>query len=307
MTEYGFWRNTRLENRRATINQYGSVNNVWILAPQGMPVLGGFGSPTGSFSTFAALKPQIRSRDVILVAGVVREQVVLPTDIYDVLVIGAAGVPRQATDGGSPTGGGATWMPPASGAAATTPLIEVVRQGWVFQNIAFNPHTSSAAVRLTTSGGLNEAGQAAFLNCLFIGGGTGQIGIEDNGGSGMVRVEGCGFRGLTGTGILGLNTANAVPSYWQILDCLFGENTNDIKMSLAYSMIKGNTFQTPGAGAVNKVISTIAVAGQGSNNAVVNNFFNDAAAGVIAAEGYSGSASDHWMNFATDAVKFGFA
>lgn len=306
MTQSGFWRNSRIENRRATINQFAAPNNVWILAPQGMPVLGGFGSPAGSFSTFASLSPNIRSRDLIIVAGVVREQVVLP-EVYDVLVVGAANTPRQATDSGTATGGGATWMPPATGATATTPLIEIVRQGWTFQNMAFNPHTASAAIRLTTTGGLDEAGQCAFIDCLFTGGGTTQIGIEDNGGSGMIQIDNCVFRGLADTAIKGLNTGNAVPSYWQIKNSLFGQNTNDIKMSLAYALIQGNTFQTPGAGATNKVISTIALSAQGSNNAVVNNFFNDAAAGVITTEGYTGSATDHWMNFATDAVKFGFA
>ncbi len=302
----GFWRNNRIENRRATINQYGAPNNVWIIAPQGMPILGGFGNPTGSFSSFTDLKPNLRSRDLILLAGVLREQVVCPEDVYDVLVLGAANTPRQATDSGSPTGGGATWMPPASGAVATTPLIEVVRQGWTFENIAFNPHTSSAGVRLTTTGGLDEAGQAAFINCLFTGGGTGQIGIEDNGGSGMVQVLNCVFRNLSGTGILGLNTSNAVPSFWQIMDCLFGLNTNDIKMSLASARIANNTFNTAGSGATNKVVSTIALSGQGSINAVVDNYFNNTAAGIVAGSGYSGSATDHWMNFGTDAVKFGF-
>lgn len=302
----GFWRNNRVENRRMTINQYANPNNVWVLAPQGMPVLGGFGNPTGSFATFAALKPQIRSRDMIILAGVLREQVVLPEDVYDVLIIGAAGISRQATDGGVPTGGGATWMAPAS-PTATTPLVEVIRQGWIFQNIAFNPVTASAGVRLTTSGGLNEAGQTLFIDCLFTGGGDDQIGIEDNGGSGMVQIQNCVFRNLTGTGVLGLSTANAIPSYWQIKNSLFGQNTNDIKMSLAYSLIGDNVFQTPGAGAVNKVVSTIAVAGQGSNNAVVNNFFNDVIAGIIAGEGYSGSATDHWFNYGSDDSKFGFA
>lgn len=307
MTQAGFWRNTNIENRRATINQYGQVNNVWILAPQGMPVLGGWGSPKGSYSSFADLKGNLKSRDLIMVSGVIREQVVLPDDVYDVLVLGIANTPRQATDGGEPTGGGATWMPPASGAAATTPLIEVVRQGWTFQNIAFNPHTNSAGVRLTTVGGLQEAGQAAFIDCLFTGGGTGQIGIEDNGGSGMVRIENCGFRGLGDTAIKGLNTAVAVPTYWQIVNNLFGQNLNDIKMSVGYSKIQGNTFNTPGSGATNKVISTIALASPGSHNAVVENFFNNTAAGIVAGSGYSGAATDHWMNFGTDAVKFGFA
>ncbi|MET0785166.1 MAG: hypothetical protein ABWY25_00470 [Paenisporosarcina sp.] len=309
MTQAGFWRNLQQDNRRITIGQYGQVNRVWFLAPQGAGgPFGGFAMPpAGVFSTFAALKPNLRSRDVIYLVGVLREQAVAPDDVYDVLMVGAADTPRQATDSGEPTGGGATWMAPASGAVAATPLLEVVRQGWTFMNIAFNPHTNSAALRFTTAGGLDEAGQACIDGCLFTGGGTGQIGIEDNGGSGMLQVVNSVFRNLSGTAILGLTTANAVPSYWQIKNNLFGQNTNDIKMSLAYANIDGNTFQTPGAGATNKVISTIALSGQGSNNAVTNNFFNDVAAGVISTEGYVGSATDHWMNFASDAVKFGFA
>lgn len=63
MTQFGYWRDTRIENRRATLNQYGQINNVWILAPQGgIGPLGGFArSPSGTFSSFADLKPHLRS------------------------------------------------------------------------------------------------------------------------------------------------------------------------------------------------------------------------------------------------------
>ena len=115
------------------------------------------------------------------------------------------------------------------------------------------------------------------------------------------------FRNLSGTSILGLNTANAVPSFWQILDNLFGINTNDIKMSLNNASIKNNVFNTVGSGATNKVVSTIALSGQGALNAVVFNFFNNAAAGIVTGSGYVGSANDHWVNYGTDAIKFGFA
>ena len=307
MTQSGFWRQMNSDNRRALVQDWGSFNRVWYLAPQGAGgPFGGFAMPpAGIFSTFADLKPNLRSRDVIVLMGVLQEQAVTPEDVYEVLVIGGANTPRQATDGGVPTGGGATWMAPTS-PTATTPLLEVVRQGWTFQNIAFNPVTNSAALRFTTSGGLDEAGQALIEGCLFTGGGTGQIGIEDNGGSGMLQIKNNIFRNLSGTAILGLSTSNAVPSYWEIMNNHFGQNTNDIKMSLAYAAILYNHFHTPGAGATNKVISTIALSGQGSNNVVGSNYFNDVAAGIIAAEGYVGSASDMWMNFCTDAVKFGF-
>jgi len=78
-------------------------------------------------------------------------------------------------------------------------------------------------------------------------------------------------------------------------------------MSLAWSRIQNNNFNTAGAGATNKVVSTIAVSGQGNNNAVVDNYFNDVIAGIIATEGYSGSTTDHWMNQGSDNVKYGFA
>lgn len=309
MSMVGFWRQMNADNRRALVQDWGSFNRVWYLAPQGAGgPFGGFAQPpAGVFSTFADLKPNLRSRDCIVLMGVLREQAVAPDDVFDVLVLGGANRPRQATSGGEPTGGGAYWTAPTS-PTALTPLIELTRQGWTFQNICFNPTTSSAAVRLTRSASVDliDAGHATFSECYFVGGGTGQIGIEDNGGSGFVLIDGCRFKLLTGTAILGLNTAAALTQEWQILNNSFNQNTNDIKMSLAWSRIQNNNFNTAGAGATNKVISTIAVAGQGNNNGVVDNYFNDAAAGVVATEGYSGSATDHWMNFATDAVKFGF-
>ena len=302
MSTLGFWQQIRQDNRDISIasNRLGSIGRPWFIFPQG-------GGPRGAFTSFESLKPNLRSRDVIIIGGVLREQAVAPDDVYDITVIGAANVPRQATDGGVPTGGGATWMAPASGAVATTPLLELVRQGWQIKNIAFNPHTASAGVRLTTAGGLDEAGQAQFEGCLFTGGGTTQIGIEDNGGSGMVQIIDCVFRNLGDTAIKGLTTANAVPSYWQILRCKFGQNTNDIKMSLAYASIMWNQHSTAGSGATNKVVSTIALSGQGSNNVVANNQFNNAIAAIIAGSGYSGSATDQWgPNQGTDNVKYGF-
>ena len=71
--------------------------------------------------------------------------------IYDVGIIGAANKPRQATSGGEPTGGGATWMAPATGAVAATALLELTRQGWSIDNISFTPHTSSPAILFTRS------------------------------------------------------------------------------------------------------------------------------------------------------------
>ena len=270
-------------------------NNLWYIMPQGGG--GTLGAPKRQvFPSFAALKPNIQTRDLIILAGTLREQAVAPTGVYDVSIIGGAGTPRQATDGGVPTGGGATWMAPTS-AVASTPLLEIVRQGWTIENVLFNPHTSSAAIRITTSGGLNEGGQFAMRGCTILGGGSGQIGIEDNGGSGFCVIEDNEFQLLTGTALLGLSTANAVPLSWKIIGNQFRANTNDIKMSLSYGLIRSNNFFTAGSGSTNKVVSTIAVSGQGGNNQVVLNYFNNTTGEIQISNGYSGASSDLWSNY----------
>jgi len=301
MTQSGYWRDTRIENRRSVLNQYGAINNVWIVAPQGGPgPLGGFGrSPSGNFSSFADLKPHLRSRDIVYVFGVVREHFVTPAGVYDVTVLGAANQPRQATSGGVPTGGGASWLPPTS-PTALTPLVEVIAQGWVFQNIEFAPTTSAAAIRLTRSASVDatDASHAQIIDCYFLGGGTGQIGIEDNGGASFVLVDGCRFQALTGTAILGLTTASNVPQDWRIVNCIFWQNTNDIKMSLNFSVIQNCHFCSAGSGSTNKVVSTVALSGQGANNHITLNFFHNSAAQVQISNGYSGASTDMWANYA---------
>ena len=293
MSSVGFWRELRQDPRAINLQGFGQLQRAWYLFPQG-------GGPRGSFTSFEQLRSNLRSKDVIILGGVLREQAVAPSGVYDVTIVGAAGIPRQATDGGVPTGGGATWMAPASGAVATTPLLEIVRQGWAIENVLFNPHTSSAAVRLTTSGGLNEAGQFAMRGCTILGGGTGQIGVEDNGGSGFCVIEDCIFQLLTGTALLGLSTANAVPLSWAIRNNVFRQNTNDVKMSLSYGLIEKNKFMTAGSGGTNKVISTKAVAGQGDNNMVLLNHFVNVAATIKNNAGFDGGAADVWANYAQE-------
>ena len=146
MTMSGYWRETRIENRRATLNQYGQINNVWILAPQGnVGPLGGFGrSPSGTFTTFASLSPHLRSRDLIYLIGVLREQALAPLGAFDVTLLGAANQPRQSTNAGVPTGGGATWLAPTS-PVATTPLLELREQGWSLRAFAERSASLTAA------------------------------------------------------------------------------------------------------------------------------------------------------------------
>ncbi len=262
-------------------------------------------SPLAPFATVARAFTFIKSYDVIVLDGVIREQVVAPANVYDVTLIGAANTPRQSTSGGLPTGGGATWMPPASGATAGQALLELQTQGWTVSNISFTPHTSSAGIRTTRSASVDATDGSHFLisNCLFNAqGGSGQIGIEDNGGANFGTIEGCRFIGLT-TAIKGLNTASNVPQGWRITNNRFNSNTNAIGMSLNQGLVDNNYIRQA-ANDTNFKVNLIAVSAQGEFNQVINNIFPDAAANVTIAKGYKPGANDVWRNYVTDVAAY---
>ena len=85
-----------------------------------------------------------------------------------------------------------------------------------------------------------------------------------------------------------------------IQDNLFIGNTNDIKMSSSFGVIRRNHFLTAGSGATNKVVSTTAVSEQGVNNHVVLNVFSNAEAEIAPGSGFTGAASDTWLNYVND-------
>ena len=295
MTYNGYWRSYQpLNNSQIVLGlDGGQINKIWYLFPQG--------GPRGSFTTFAALKPNLRSRDLIVLGGVLREQAVTPASIYDVTIIGAANSPRQATSSGTPTGGGACWLAPSSGAVAATPLLEIACSGWNVINVEFTPHTSSAGIRLTRSASVDATDASHFniVDCFFgANGGSGQIGIEDNGGSSFGLIAGCRFQSLT-TGIKGISTASNVPQMWRITNNRFNGNTNAIGMSLNDGLVDHN-FIRQTANDTNFKVNLIAVSAQGANNQVIRNVFPDAAANVTIAKGYKPGTGDVWRNWVTD-------
>lgn len=297
MTQAGFWQQFNpLSNQQVALGKtFGFINNVYYLFPQG-------GGPRGSFTTFSNIKGNLQNRDVVLISGVLREQAVAPDGVFDVTIMGAANNPRQATSGGTPTGGGASWLPPSSGAVAATPLLELTRSGWQILNVEFTPHTSSAAIRLTRSGSVDliDASHYTISGCWFsANGGTSQIGIEDNGGCGFGVIDGNVFHGLTGTAIKGISTAAAVPLMCQITNNRFNANTNAIGMSLTEGLVANNYIRQT-ANDTNFKVNLVAVAGQGSLNQVINNIFPDAAANVTIAKGYKPGTTDVWRNYVTD-------
>lgn len=289
----GYWRNLREENRRAILQDYGTINKVWYLFPQG-------GGPRGSFETFTELKPNLRSRDLIYLSGVLKEQAMTPVGVFDVTVLGAANRPRQATNGGVPTGGGASWLAPAS-PVATTALIQVIEQGWSFQNIQFAPVAASDCIRFRRqeSATIPDGSHGSVFGCYFSTGGAAGCGINV-GECKRILIEDNDFEAL-GTGTAIRNTADGGVA-----------QTN-------YGVIRGNRFQRGNAGDIivagnnylieqNTFYAKFAVEGGwrinldgGTLNMVINNYVADI--DVTIALGFKkGSAGDVWRNFAATVV-----
>jgi hypothetical protein len=254
-------------------------------------------SPETAFASFAPFDAAnlLGNGDVIVIQGVVRDQWTAPIDVFDVTIIGNANSPRQATDGGVATGGGATWLAPTSPTAAT-PLLTLREQGWTVINVFFGAETDAACVKLNRQeiSAAMDASHATFINCRF---GSGAIGIEDYGGHRNIQIFGCIFRNLT-TAIDSTNVSIATPAEWQIIDCkLLEANTNGIVIPLNASVIKGCS--------INKATTTTIDISGGGNNHVQMNSFNIAAADFDPAGGITGNSTDAWSNYLTATIETG--
>lgn len=247
-------------------------------------------SPLTPFRTVARAFEFINSYDIVVIAGVIAEQVVAPLGVFDVTLIGAGNLPRQATASGTPTGGGAYWKPPASPTAATA-LLELIEQGWSIQNICFNPHTSSPAIQATRAETASHPDPSHLVidGCFFIGGGVGQIGYQDSGGCYDVVIQNCVFQALTSAikGIAGAGIANPLRNCYR--NNYFLQNTNDIVIGCSYGRIEYNDFKDT---TTQKIQLTA-----GGHEIVRLNSFDDNAADIDPAHGYTGSATGTWGNY----------
>jgi len=288
----GFWRNMREENRRAILQDYGVINKVWYLFPQG-------GGPRGSFETFTSLAPNLRSRDLIYLSGVLKEQATTPVGVFDVTILGAANRPRQATNGGVPTGGGASWLSPAS--PSRDPLLAVIEQGWTIQNIQMAPPANESCIRFRRreSATIPDGSHGKVLDCYFSTGGAAGNGVDVTECK-RILIENCDFEAL-GTGTAILNTADGGVS-----------QTN-------YGVIRGNRFQRGNVGDIivagnnyliqnNIFYAKFAVEGGwrinldgGALNMVLDNHVADIDA-TIALGFKKGSAGDIWRTFVATVV-----
>lgn len=282
-------------------------NTVTTLGPQGTVVGSDSNnglSPMTPFLTMSKAFNMCDSFDVIVLMGVIREQLTCPVGPYDVTVIGAGNQPRQATSGGVYTGGGASWLAPAL-PAATTPLVRVIEQSWKFVNIQFAPVAASACItfdrRETVA--IPDSSHGSVLGCYFSTGGSGGMGVEIIE-TKKTYIYGCVFEALTGAGGYAIKTTAgdgvANPNYCEIVGNKFAGNTNDMGLT---GMEKGlitdnNLFTSDVILAGNRIVLT-ASSGSGHNH-VLNNNFSDIAADVTIAKGYKPGTADVWRNWTTD-------
>lgn len=251
-----------------------------------------------AFLTMTKALTKVGNGDFIVFQGVIREQCTAPQDVFDVTIIGGANRPRQATDGGVATGGGASWLPPAAPVALTPNLI-LREQGWTLCNFMMSPTTSAACVRLSRAeiAANMDGGHASFIGMYMVGGTT-PVGIDDVGGTSRVLIDSCRFELLT-TAIKGTSTGIAVPLGWIVQDNLFQRNTNAIAMSSSQGLFQRNVINQAANDANNKM-NLVAVGAQGDLNRVIDNTFSDVAANVTIAKGYKPGTTDVWRNRVTD-------
>lgn len=249
--------------------------------------------PDRPFLTMAKAFATIDSGDVIITRGKVREQLVTPVGVFDVIVSGGSTRPRHADDhseASSPGRGssGATWMAPASGGTAAQATVRVLQQGWRFENILFAAIDTNAAmieiVRNAASGDdERDASHAEVLGCKFAGAGVGiRSGVAGSftENTTNVLVQGNTFLSNTTairqtTGFGGLN--------WQIVDNVFITNTNDIVGPFTGTKILRNSMSLAPTGC-------IVLTGGGTNGVHLNNLPGTYANGTL----YAPGTSDNW-------------
>lgn len=197
-----------------------------------------------AFLTMAEAFAAIGSGDSIYVVGDVREQLVTPVQVFDVRVIGMGNRPRNADS--TPAGGnthGVTWRAPASGGVAAKATVQVLQQGWVFENILFNMlDTNAAGIELSRNAAAGnserDASHATIVGCRFAGAG---IGIRSGSASFSenvynVEVAYCKFNDCT----FGIKSSNSQPNSWSIHHNEFQTCTNVITAALQHSKIYEN-------------------------------------------------------------------
>ena len=243
-------------------------------------------------------------RPVFVVLDDIREEVIIPNTLADGTIIGSATRPRHGD--ASPNAFGrdtSSWR--NSTGVTTSPLCTVRAQGWRFINLLFVGPSASDCVLLVRNAddGLAteyDAGHASFIGCRFA---SGSNGINDTGGCYNVLVKECLFQTLTGYCILGVGSIGNGQNYWIIEDNHFHGFTNGVKITGFGCRITRNSF-TDGGTPTTTVVLNLASNGTGTDNFVVNNYFQTSTANFNDPD-VVGNATDVWFNISKDATSAG--
>ncbi len=293
--------------------QTGDVNGpvLYVDTVFGSDSTKGLAPREGAYATMAAAFADLEARNaatagsssngVIFVSGHVQEQVEVPANVFGVKIVGFVnGNPRNTTDSGTVLpGNGVDWVAPSS-PTADEPLLRISEQGWEVHNILFVPGNGIAGIELRREETATyfDASHAIISGCRFIAANTtGTIGIEDIGGSGFVTVENCVFDTLA-SGIVNTSTAIANPLRWLVRNNRFLNNTEHIDMPFTESWYQWNVHD--------EATTNIDFSGGAGGNFVNNNNFDNDAANIAPADGYTAGTGDSWqVNQANDAVYYG--
>ena len=286
-------------------NNFAELGGVdlWV-RPQVGSDSGSDGTYDNAFRTMSGLTSagKLVTGVTIGLEGVLTEEFTTPLGVNNVTIVGDQVTPRQATTSGVPNGGGATWLSPSSG---TGTLLKVRGQGWTVANIYFNNSaTAAACVQVLTDGAGDppvDADGAHFLlkHCILTGT---DDGLNANGGTNFITVDGCTFFGFSGSGDMAISTTAGAGVGtllgWVITNCTFRSNASHIVAALSHARILNNTFDTASASVIN-------LTGGVAPNFVVGNRFNIAAANFDPDGGVTGVTGDCWSNTLTDAIETG--
>jgi len=261
----------------------------------------GTGTVDHPFLTMAEAFAAVSSGDTIRFCGKIKEQLTTPAQVFDVTVIGQGNRPRHADstpDGGQEAAN--SWTEPDT-EEALTPLVKVQQQGWRFINILFYGGDDNSCIQVFRNGAAGDlerdGSHTEIIGCRFA---SGYDGVEDSGGCFNVKIDGCVFMAMTNYAIAQVTGAGiGTLLQWEVTNNRFIANANWMGPTWSgnYNKIMNN-----------EVLNTTTVlidTSAGTNNTIVGNVFNIAAASFDPAGGVTGDATDVWSNTLLDAIETG--
>jgi hypothetical protein len=285
-----------MRNERALSAYDNDTRHFWVDGIYGNNGASG-NAPNQPFLTMARAFARLKSGDTIHFRGNVSEQLVTPSGVFDVTIIGEGNRPRHAdahTSSNLSSRGGrssATWKAPSSPVSGQA-LLRIVQQGWRLENILFSGFTTGtpASVELVRNDGAGDlerdASHAHIIGCRFAGGSKGiRFGATSYTENNFnVEIERCDFSDC----VIAIGGAQCYRAY--IHNNRFALNTNHIILACTESVISDNIFS-------NHTTKSVDLTSGGGKNIVTKNYLS----GLYTTAAYIASnANDEWAgNFNT--------